>query len=751
MDFLDKITQETLIICQENTKKEITKIKKLLPIKVLTLKEFKENYFFQYNENTILYIMKKYLLKYNIAKAYIDNLYYIENKLYNNPKLDYLVSIKKELDDNNLLIYNHDFKNYLNRVQIITYNINLDNNIKKILEKFKYKEINDKKNNYNHEVYAFDTMEEEINYVAYEIAKLIDSGINPKNIKLMNVDSSYDNTLERIFNNYNLKPGIKYKRSLSSYKITKDFIKLYKDNTIEDSLKKIDKTDKIYPELVKIINKYLSYDDKELIIFKLNNTYITSNTYEEEISLIDYLDYVPSDNNYYFLIGFNETLIPKYYMDIDYITDNIKKILDLKTTKELNIELTNTIINNIHNTKNLIITYKLKDNTNNYYPSTLIKHFKEKRIDTINQISYSKTYNEISLAKEYDNFIKYGTISNLLNILNNNYEINYNSYSNKYKKVNINHDKLYLSYSKLDTYNNCSFKYYLANILKLDIYEENFAATIGSMVHFIMEKCLTNNNEDVDKYSNEFLKDKVLTNKELFFIEKYKEEIKNLLEETKLEKTYSKLDKAMYEKKINITYDNNTYFTGIIDKILYCEDKLNTYIALIDYKTGNDEIDLKYLNTGINIQLPIYLYLVSKLDFKNPIYIGFYLQKFNIIEKDYRLVGYSNSDKEVLSYIDNNYQKSKIIKGLKINEDGSFGKNSKVLSTKEIKNIIEKTDNIIKETIANIKNNKFDINPKVINDKCVACQYCKFKDICFKTPEDETTISLGGDEYEIYS
>ena len=119
----------------------------------------------------------------------------------------------------------------------------------------------------------------------------------------------------------------------------------------------------------------------------------------------------------------------------------------------------------------------------------------------------------------------------------------------------------------------------------------------------------------------------------------------------------------MYEKRIDIDYGNNIHFIGIIDKILYYVDNDITYIALIDYKTGNDEISLKYFKYGLNIQLPIYLYLSSQLLFNNPTYTGFYLQKFNISEKDYRLVGYSNSDKDILSYLDNNYDNSKIIKG----------------------------------------------------------------------------------------
>ena len=107
----------------------------------------------------------------------------------------------------------------------------------------------------------------------------------------------------------------------------------------------------------------------------INSSYISSNNYSNEIELVDYLEYQPKDDEYYFMVGFNETIIPNYYMDTEYLTDNIKKILNLETTKELNKDLKNNIINNIKNIKNLTITYKLKDNKSNYYPSSLVTNF----------------------------------------------------------------------------------------------------------------------------------------------------------------------------------------------------------------------------------------------------------------------------------------------------------------------------------------------------------------------------------------
>ena len=43
---------------------------------------------------------------------------------------------------------------------------------------------------------------------------------------------------------------------------------------------------------------------------------------------------------------------------------------------------------------------------------------------------------------------------------------------------------------------------------------------------------------------------------------------------------------------------------------------------------------------------------------------------------------------------------------------------------------------IINEKIDNILNRKFDINPKIYNKENVSCEYCKFRDICFKKDKD---------------
>lgn len=750
MDFINDINSETLIICNNNIKDIIIAMHLLKPIKFMNIKEFLHKYYFDYDDDTITYIVNKYNVRYDIAKEYLDNLYYIENMQYNNSKLSFLVDLKKELIEHNLLIYNDYFKEYLNRINIILYDIYMSDYLIKIFSNYHYQLIERKYNNYHHSVIEFSNMSDEINYVANSICELIDKGIDPKKIKLTNVDTSYYNELERIFNLYNLKINIPYKTTLASYPLVREFINLYENNiSIDEILNKLNDNSVIYNELVKVINKYLKYDNKKLLIYKLENSYITSLKYDQGIEIIDYLNYVSNDNEYIFMIGFNEGLIPKVEMDNKYITDDLCKCIGLNTTRDINKMVRSKTINIIHDIKNLVITYKLKDDKKSYYSSNLVSEFEIIKIPRNYDYTYSGISNQIELVKQYDDYFKYGYKDNAFDVLNSNYIINYNSYNNKYHKIDRVMDKLTLSYSKMQTYNKCAFRYYLSDILKLDIFEENFSTVIGSMVHYVMEKCLLNNEIDTDKYADEFLKDKVLTKKEQFFINKYKTNLRELLDQVLLEKEYSLFNQAMYEKKIDIDYGDNVHFVGIIDKILYYIDNDKTYISLIDYKTGNDDISLKYLKYGLNIQLPIYLYLSTKLGFDNVLYPGFYLQKFNITNKDYRLVGYSNSDKDILSVIDKNYDNSKIIKGLKTNKDGSFAKSSKVLNDEEIEEIKKETEACINTVINKIKNNEFDINPKVSEDNNIGCEYCQFKDICFKQHSDEVRIyesALGGND-----
>ena len=80
---IDNVKNNSIIICNNNYKKQILKnIKKLINIKFMNINEFIKSYYFDYDEKSVLYLIKKYNIKYEIALEYLNNLIYIESKEY---------------------------------------------------------------------------------------------------------------------------------------------------------------------------------------------------------------------------------------------------------------------------------------------------------------------------------------------------------------------------------------------------------------------------------------------------------------------------------------------------------------------------------------------------------------------------------------------------------------------------------------------------------------------------------------------
>ena len=146
------------------------------------------------------------------------------------------------------------------------------------------------------------------------------------------------------------------------------------------------------------------------------------------------------------------------------------------------------------------------------------------------------------------------------------------------------------------------------------------------------------------------------------------------------------------------------------------------------------------------MQLPTYLYLVKRFD-KNALVGGFYLQNIiseetevENITKDLRLKGFTTSNRNIISLLDESFDKSNLIYGMSTTKDGEFSKNAKILSEEEITNLDKLTEEKIKEATKNILEGNYQINPKEIDNNLVGCTYCTFKDICFMKKEDAVKL-----------
>lgn len=115
--------------------------------------------------------------------------------------------------------------------------------------------------------------------------------------------------------------------------------------------------------------------------------------------------------------------------------------------------------------------------------------------------------------------------------------------------------------------------------------------------------------------------------REKFFLDNLLEELIFIINTIKKQYEYSTLNNSMYEEKIEIDKSKDDMliiFKGFVDKIMLDNEK--TIASIIDYKTGNPDLNLNNTIHGLDLQLPVYIYLV-KNKFPNIRIVGFYLQK----------------------------------------------------------------------------------------------------------------------------
>lgn len=757
-----------IVILNDYAKKSfIKKINKLINVKVITLSELKKKYYFDYDNKAIYFVSNKYNCISEIAKIYIENTYFINN--INAKKVNFLKEIKDELDNNNLLTYNNLFKEFLKGKDIVLYNLKyVDKFYKNIFKELgRYSNItsyNDEDNKSVKELYKANNSEEEIAFICSKITKLIKSGVNINNIKLANVKSDYEFIIRKTFKLFNIPINLPSFETIKSTSLVIKFKELYNSDisiTIEKLKEFINTKEEndIFKSIINVVNSYLWCNDfelvKDMIFNEINNIKTPREKLKNAVEVIEFKKELVSDEDYVFLIGYNEGVIPVNYKDEDYLSDEEKSKLGLSTSFELNENAMNEVKDSIKNIKHLIVTYPSHNLSSEIYISSSYEKdlFEEKELN----ISYneSNAYNKLKLVSEKDENSKFGTLTDDLLKLSSHYkDMKYSSFDNKYKLINKSKIKnffnngLTLSYTSMNDYYMCSFRYYLDYILKVNKYEDTFEAIVGTIFHKILSMCFENDIDIIRTYESEIEKsDYEFSESEKFFLSILKDELVLVIETIKNQLSYTQLTESMYEKEIVIDVDKDLHikFKGFVDKILYNKFNGKTVVAIIDYKTGNPNLNINNSIYGLEMQLPVYIYLI-KNEIKDVKIGGFYLQKIlnNITDKEKRLdslklQGYTNSDLDIIDKVDSSFNDSKVIKSLRTSSKGFYAY-SKIINDEEIDILNKVVETKIKEASMDILDSKFDINPKEMNNEVIGCKFCKYKDICFMKPKDTVTL-----------
>ena len=500
---------------------------------------------------------------------------------------------------------------------------------------------------------------------------------------------------------------------------------------------------------------YIDFFQREFKNFKYEDT-----LYEDMVNVSDIVSL--GDMDYAFYMGFNQGVSPKIYKDEEYLSDSLLHELGLSTSVEKNIEERNKLIFFIENTKNLFISYPIKVQVNELYPSSLIQALDLKTYMKDAPLGYSLAEDNLRLSVDMSIYDKTKEISPKLEFFNVEH-IPYNTYDNTFKGISKWHMEerfkenasISLSYSTMKYYFECPFHYYCDNILKLSTFESTSATRLGTYSHAVLQDSYNSDFDFVkstEKNLNEGIKDLNSKDalKDKFYFNQMNEILMDLIHYNKRHEEISELKNVLCEEHI-IFEEGNLKFHGFIDKLLYAEINGEIYAAIMDYKTGKDYITLDNVEDGFHLQLPSYMYLLSKAErFKGKKIhiIGIYLQKVNMIaldrnldkleqrEKSFRLQGFTISDPALILMLDPFYNKSDYIQSMMTTKNGNFGRFAKLLSEEQEEDLIELVDVFIHKTRDGIMEAQFDIAPKRIEGNDVSCTFCKYKDICFKKYED---------------
>jgi ATP-dependent helicase/DNAse subunit B len=734
-----------------------------MDIKLYSLEELISQYYGFFTSDSILEIMLFSKVNYDTANSFLTYLPFVkeEHERFGD-KIHKLLKIRKHLIELGLYSKNEylefSFSDY--DIEVVGYSNNnfyLKRFSETIFKNNKITFISNYININGKDILCFDSVEEEIHFITNQIAGLISSSCESNKIKIFCSDESYLYQIEKYSKMYGINLNGLAKRKLSNTNIAKKFLtQLKKSKNVNEALELVlnkdepDDIDNLLKTTVEsATDSRLSYTEQiDVLRCVLKSTTIN------DVKYVDAIEIISSDNGgsdqEIFVVGFRQGVYPKIKQDNDYLSEIEKSKIDYIDSESINVENQFELINFLKSNNNIHLSFAASDYKTNFYLSSLASLFSMEKVKP-NAIlkDYSSLAAKIELVKMLDLRSKYKLFSPLLNAYMTSIESDYKTYSHVFSGVNVINDKTKInySYSSLKNFVECQFKYYLTSVLKIDDNEDTFYTKLGTLAHYIFEKCLSDKKSfDFDTcfaqaYRNEksgwSMKEETL----LINIKKYLfTAVKNVLSQD----DYLNNPRYLLEKKLELKLNDNSTLKGTIDKIITLNDE---FVYLVDYKTGNDKFEPSKVRYGRSLQLPTYALLVKS----DPLFTdkkigGLYIN--NILDFSTR----NPSD---------NVKHPKLeLKGVTINDstarkliepdsEGSnprfvtFGKGS-FIASEVIDEYVQNVKELYLSFDEKIRNNDFVINPKEyigLGDKgSDSCEFCTFKDICNRVKNDYVKV-----------
>lgn len=378
----------------------------------------------------------------------------------------------------------------------------------------------------------------------------------------------------------------------------------------------------------------------------------------------------------------------------------------------------------------------------------------------------------------------------------------------KLKKLySIKDGRLLFSVSRLENYAECPFSYFIKYGLKArdrKVYEFS-APDLGSFMHEILDE-FTNkvkreriswselNSERCRNIVSDLIEKKLIedSNSILNSSKKYKyftNRFKRVIAKS-VSVLAEQMRKGQFEIfsnefqfgnlrdgapiKLELPSGEEVYLTGRIDRIDSLDLHGNTYIRVIDYKSGSKKFDLNELYYGLQIQLLVYLDAILKnseyilhtqampgaiLYFKidDPIIKSKSELQDEEIRKQVldklKMNGLLLKDAELVKAMDNDMETYSLVIPATFKKDGDFSSNSSVITEEQFNLLREYVNFKMIELCEDMLSGKIRIEP-CKNQRTSYCDYCDYSAICqFDTSikDNKYKLVLKKDDKEIWN
>ncbi len=342
---------------------------------------------------------------------------------------------------------------------------------------------------------------------------------------------------------------------------------------------------------------------------------------------------------------------------------------------------------------------------------------------------------------------------------------------------------MYMSASRVEKFYKCPFEYFCEYGLKAKPRKEAQidAALSGTLIHYVMEKFLFNNekatiikmtdneiNKHIETIIDEYINDEMggYENKSATFertIKLIKETAYKVLIRLIVEFKACEFTPVDFELSINhdgaidpyevkLINGGTVRVVGSVDRVDMFKTQDNTFLRVVDYKTGGKEFNLGEVFYGLNMQMLIYLFAIWEngksyygdniipagvlyFQAKNPKVASASIKKDSneqeVLEAsciELSMDGMILNNMQVFEAMDSKYNGA-LLPASYDEKTGSL--KGKIISLESLNRLKDKVNESIRKMANELHEGNISALP--IKDACV---WCQFKDVCKREEDD---------------